>query len=247
MLHCSGPDTAGERLAAIQEQADAAAEIARERLALLRDPAAYLPSPGRDVQQAGFATLCDGDSGDPVFWLYGPIVSADRFDLVSPRSVRLALNAATARFPDGVSLRLRVSSPGGCMAGAAQIARLLAESRWRAFLVVEIDHMCHSAAAIHLLPAASQVVMREGASLMLHETSRLYWGRASDCLRIAREQRLEDEADWRRLAEARRIPHSRVRRLALAERFLSAEQAYQAGLVDAILPALPAINREEAP
>jgi ATP-dependent protease ClpP protease subunit len=131
------------------------------------------------------------------------------------------------------------------MAGAAEIARLLAASSWGSKIVAEVDHLCYSAAAVILLPVACRVVMRENATLMLHEPSRLFWGRASDCLRIAREQRRSDEADWRQLAAVRKIPYSRVRRVALAEHFLSASEALRLGFVDEISPALPDLNTKD--
>lgn len=236
MLKCTGVNVLGDVLADIDAQADIQIAHANARLALLRDPGAHLP--------AGLQTIYE-DGPEPTLWLYGPIVGEPRTDLVSPRAVRLALTAASHHCRHFDALHLRISSPGGDMAAAAECARLLSGSRWRNRIVIQIDHLCHSAAAVHLLPVAGRVVMREGATLMIHETSQLFWGRASDCMRIARDQRRDDEAGWRQLAQARSIPFSRVRRLALGEVFLSARQAKRLGLVDEIAPALPALTTEE--
>lgn len=232
----------GDLLAKIDAQADSQIAHAKARLALLRDPGVHLPA-GRYPGLHSLLQTIYEDGEEPTLWLYGPIVGQLRTDLVSPSSVRAALEQAAGR--EDLPFRLRVSSPGGDMKGAAECARLLASSPWRKRIVIEIDHLCHSAAAVHLLPIASRVVMREGATLMIHETSQLFWGRASDCMRIARDQRRDDEADWRQLAQARSIPFSRVRRLALGEVFLSARQAKRLGLVDEIAPALPALTTEE--
>lgn len=244
MVQCAGSAVIGDRRDALDAWADTAAEYASERLALVRDPAAYLPSRGRDGLQAALPTLYE-DAESPTIWCYGPIVNSSRVDLISPRAVRLALTAASHHCRHFDALHLRISSPGGDMAGAAEIARLLAGSSWGSRIVAEIDHQCFSAAAVVLLAVAGRVVMREGATLMLHEPSRIFWGRSSDCLRQAREQRRADELDWQRFADWRGIPFSRVRRLALSETFLSADQALRLGLVDEIAPALPALNAEE--
>lgn len=242
MLQCVGVDAVRDSLEVFQDQASEAATYAAARLALLRDPVAYLPA--ATGMRTCLPTIYE-DGPDPTLWLYGPIVSELREDLVSPLSVRVALDAASAVHPfPGKTLRLRVSSPGGDMDGAAAIACLLSRSQWQGAIVIEIDHLCHSAAAVHFLPIAARVVMRAGATMMLHEPSLLFWGRASDCRRIAKAQRRLDEFDWRRVADARHIPYSRVRRLALAESFLTAEQALRLGLVDEIAPALPALNIE---
>lgn len=244
MVQCAGSPVIDDRLAALNAWADTAAEYARERLALVRDPAAYLPSRGRDGLQAALPTIFE-DAPSPTLWLWGPICSDDRVDLMTPRAVRLALRAASDHLRHGEPLRLRISSPGGDMTAAGEIARLLSFSRWGGMLVAEIDHHCYSAAAVILLPVAGRVVMRENATLMLHEPSRIFFGRAGERMRQAREQRRADELDWQRFADVRRIPFSRVRRLALSETFLSADQALRLGLVDEISPALPALNVEE--
>lgn len=213
------------------------------RFELATDPGSFLPGLQKSARLSQIGALYE-DGAQPTIWLYGPIVSESRADLVSPFSVRIALAAAAERINRGESLLLQINSTGGSATGGAMIGQELSTFRPRSKIKAVIDHFCHSAAALYILPQADEVAMRRGATLMLHETSWHHWGRASDCLRAAREQRRRDEHEWREFSESRGIPYRRVRRLALNETYLTAAQALRLGLVDEIAPALPATQLE---
>jgi ATP-dependent protease ClpP protease subunit len=219
----------------------AAVDQATARFELAANPGPYLQRLQKSARLSRIGALYE-DGAQPTIWLYGPIVSESRSDLVSPVSVRLALQSAAQRIDRGESLLLRVNSSGGCVTGGELIGQELRTFRPRTQIRVLIDHFCHSAAALYILPQADVVVMRHGATLMLHETTWHHWGRASDCYRAARQQRQRDEREWREFAELRGIPYRRVRRLALNETYLTADQALRLGLVDEIAPALQALN-----
>ena len=220
---------------------EAAVDQATARFELAANPGPYLRGLQESARLSRIGALYE-DGAQPTIWLYGPIVSESRTDLVSPASVRLALQAAASRIDRGESLLLRVNSAGGSATGGELIGQELRTFRPRSQIRVLIDHFCHSAAALYILPQADVVAMRHGATLMLHETSWHHWGRASDCFRAARQQRQRDEREWHEFAELRGIPYRRVRRLALNETYLTADQALRLGLVDEIAPALPALN-----
>ncbi len=240
MIQSDSPEAIDESLCAASALYELQAQSASARLALLRDPGAFLPLLDQPAKHSGLDRIYERGT----FWIYGPI-TRDRPDLVSPLSVQRGLAAANSYLRHAGELHLRISSPGGHVESAATIGAMFSGWGARTRIRIEIDHMCHSAAALFLLPIADHVVMREGATLMLHESGQHFWGRASDFRRFAREQRRSDEQDWRAFASARRIPYARVRRLALGEIFLSARQALRLGLVDEIAPALPALNSED--
>ncbi|MFZ1742034.1 MAG: ATP-dependent Clp protease proteolytic subunit [Pontixanthobacter sp.] len=169
----------------------------------------------------------------PVISFNGPIVLEERADRLSPLFVELAIGNVLERASRAKSLLIRVNSIGGNTTAAMLIANMLEDLNIR--IRLEIHGACHSAAALYLLPIAETVAMRAHSTLMIHEPTWHFVGRASDMMRAARQQRKHDESEWRAFSISMGVPFKMVRRLALRERYLKPSEALRLGLINDII------------
>jgi ATP-dependent Clp protease protease subunit len=167
---------------------------------------------------------------DNTIWLYD-VVAADEdeamwFGGVSPRQFMAALAQTTG------PVTLRINSPGGSVFGAqAMVAAMRAHPQP---ITAQVDSLAASAASV-IATEASKLVMAPGAMLMIHKA----WGMV-----------IGNEDDMRQTAEllakidgqiadtyARRAGGDKEEYLALmaAETWLTAEEAVNAKLADAII------------
>lgn len=158
-----------------------------------------------------------------LLWLYGPIsYSTD------------ALVAALKEHADAVAVIVRIDSPGGSLDDAFRIAGAIAGHRGRSVAIV--DRACLSAAVV-VATACDRILVREGATMMVHQARAAAFGTA--------EQLIEQVVGLRR-ADGQLLRHLSIRRrgrcwrdLVEREVFHDARAAVAIGLADQVISPLP--------
>jgi len=165
----------------------------------------------RDSLLVGDEILLYGDVGDPWGWGEG----------FTDRDVVLAL---AEHGPGDVTVRL--NSGGGIATFGVAIYSALKAHPGK--VTVKIDGLAASAASI-IAMAGNDILMREGALLMIHDTRTVAWGEAAELRRAA--DILDTLSAQYAGIYARRSGQAEadVRALMLAETWMSAESAIAAG------------------
>lgn len=158
--------------------------------------------------------------------LYGPIDSWGGFWGISAKDVGGVLDA----LPDSVTqIILRINSPGGHVFEGISIKNLLRAHKAKVTAVV--DGLAASAASV-IAAGADETVMSPGTQMMIHCTSTIVWGNATDMRKEAAvleglDRSLAEiytakagEKDWAALLEA--------------ETWLTAAEAVAEGLADRV-------------
>jgi len=188
-----------------------------ERLALVRDPA-FARAQSNPIERNASAL---------VVWLYGPVTSNAKAGGCSAQSIARAIaEASTAK-----ALVFRISSHGGSVEALKLIRNAVANFKGRTIAIV--DHFAISAAA-DIACGCDRVVMRQNAVLKLHRSSVAVSGHCEDLTNEANALRSDDAFLARYLACKRRIALDTLSELIRADRYLSADQAKELGLCDAI-------------
>jgi ATP-dependent protease ClpP protease subunit len=142
---------------------------------------------------------------------------------------------------DAQALYFRISSEGGSTSALDEAKASLRLYRGRSIAV--IDHFANSAAAEFAI-ACDRVVIRRNASMMFHRMSAGLAGNCDQLRDYARSMSMRDSISLRSILSRVPVRHRDAVRLAYErETHLSAEQALEYRLADAIAPAL--LNSDE--
>lgn len=186
-----------------------------------------IPKTKREFFDAVVAPPTSGDTPEiATIRLYGPIDSWGGYWGISAKDVGGVLDA----LPESVThIILRINSPGGHVFEGISIMNLLRAHRAKVTAVV--DGLAASAASV-IAVGADETVMSPGTQMMIHCTSTIVWGNASDMRKEAAvleglDRSLAEiytakagEKDWATLLEA--------------ETWLTAADALDQGLADRI-------------
>jgi ATP-dependent protease ClpP protease subunit len=143
---------------------------------------------------------------------------------------------AALRTHAGASIILRIDSSGGDGGEAFELAQALEATRGSKLAI--IDPSCWSAAML-LAVACDRIHIRQGATMMLHQSRACAAGTADDLIEAARIARQTDERYLRFIASRRRASSVQLRMLIAKETFLGSHEAVALGLADREIHALP--------
>jgi ATP-dependent Clp protease, protease subunit len=172
----------------------------------------------------------NANSDEATVYLYDVIVSdeasAEWFGGVAPQPFVQALSQVTAK-----KINLRINSPGGDVFGARAIEQALREHP--AEIVAHIDGYAASAATIVMM-AADQIIMNQGAMLMIHDAWSLVMGNSSDMIDTAALLEKIDGTIATTYANRTGLKVEDVRALMDAETWFTAEEAVTAKFADSV-------------
>lgn len=128
-------------------------------------------------------------------------------------------------------LRVRINSPGGYVFDGVAIYNMLREHP--AAIEVMVDGLAASAASV-IAMAGDRIVMGPASVMMVHRASGLTLGTAEDMRKMAGALDVVDEAITEAYARKSKRPKAEMTALMTAETWMTAEQAVENGLADAI-------------
>jgi ATP-dependent protease ClpP protease subunit len=137
---------------------------------------------------------------------------------------------------DVQAIYLRIDSSGGDIAAAGRIATALIAHRAKKIAIV--DRTCWSC-AYRIAAAATRIFARKDATFMLHPTSCLSHGNHVD---LRNQANVLQDIDYRYLdfirSMRRKVSRDQLLELQRSERFFSATEALELGLVDRLTESL---------
>lgn len=163
--------------------------------------------------------------------LYDVIVSDDFFGGVTAKSIVTALGEINAPV-----IHLRIDSPGGDVFAARAIEQAIREHPSK--VIAHIDGLAASAASYVAL-AADEVVMGDGAMLMIHKAWSLAFGNADDFLEAAAILEKIDGTLVQTYARETGQDETIIRDWMGAETWFTAQEAVDAGFADRIAEISP--------
>lgn len=187
-----------------------------------------------DNRKKGFfkseAVASSGNSDEVTIYLYDMIVSDDAtaewYGGVSPQAFVKALANVTAK-----TIHLRINSPGGDVFAARSIEQALREHPSN--VIAHIDGVAASAASF-LAMAANEIVMNEGAFIMIHKASTLAYGNSDSLLETANLLNKIDESLINTYAKRSGKGIEAISQWMSDETWFSAEDAIAEGFADRI-------------
>lgn len=144
--------------------------------------------------------------------------------------------AALRRWPDALAIIVRINSQGGQQVAAEFVRKWLQLQRARTIAI--IDQHCHSAATL-LAAGCDLTWARRGSTWMLHRVQIAIDGDTDALSSAAFEARQTDAQVARTIAGSRGLELEVVRALRDSARFVPAEEAFELGLADRVIHALP--------
>jgi ATP-dependent protease ClpP protease subunit len=209
-----------------QQCADATA-----RLASIRRPLSRTEEPHRSIDVFG---------GRITAWLYGRFADEDGDGCFSGA----ALSAAIGANPDADTLLFRIASCGGFI---PVLDRMTATIRSFAGRTVAVIDTAASSSAARFALTCSHVVMRAGATLMFHRTHRAAHGNCRELTAVAQAlEAIDARLDADLLASRPSVDPSRLQDAIDTERYLTADEALEMGLIDEITRPLRVLTKETA-
>ncbi len=204
--------------------------------AFIRDPEAY----ARDEAERELAARhCDGrviDATGTRNLFHGRGTIPPPGDNTPGRFSPDMLSITLGKARPGQPVLITVDSPGGIAVSAREMARMIEAHPDP----VDCDILggCLSAAVL-VATACRRVRMAERGVWMWHSASLQTHGNARWFRLLAKDIARLDRKDSAWIARRRRVPYRLVRELELSERYLSAAEALELGLVDEVIPNPP--------
>lgn len=195
------------------EAVERSLEVARRRIEAIRAPA-----------QSSGSLHFDRHGHRAVLWAYGRL--EDGFEVV---------DTITANH-DAASLTIRIASAGGLVDGAGAIRNAIDRFPGRTLAV--IDAYAYSAASF-IASAADRVLIRRSATWMAHPSWTTCTGNARALRDTADRLDNDDRLDAALYARKRRIGTDAMRELLESGRYLGADEALAAGVVDGVIHDIP--------
>lgn len=166
----------------------------------------------------------DKDSGE--IWIYDTIGPAWA-GMIDSSSVHEALKAMGGR-----DVTLRVSSPGGSVFDAVDIYNMLA--RYSGDVVAEVDGLAASAASFLIL-AADTVRAAKNATFMIHRAWSVTMGDVAEHQRAIGMLETTDSNIVSMYADKTGKDKTEILAAMEAETWMNADEAFEFGLVDAVI------------
>lgn len=149
------------------------------------------------------------------------------YDATSSNDVRNAL--ANVKADDTV--RIKINSGGGDAMQGVEIYNYLKDLD--AHVVVEITALAGSAASI-IAMGGDEIVMRTGATMMIHEASTMAYGTKADIQKTMNALETVDEAIADIYVQKTGLPVEEIRNMMVAETWLTGEDALAKGFVTSV-------------
>lgn len=166
-----------------------------------------------------------------VLYIYDVIVSSDAdaawWGGVSAESVVKQIRASKAS-----KIELRVNSPGGDVFGGRAIEAALRDTK--AEVTAYVDGIAASAASF-LVMGAKEVVMHEGAMLMIHKAWSMAVGNADDMVKMAEVLDKVDETLITTYANKTGLERDEIEGMLAAETYLTAQEAVEKKFADRVV------------
>ena len=148
------------------------------------------------------------------------------YDATSADDVRNALGNVKAS-----TIRIMLNSGGGdCMDGI-EIYNYLKDLE--AHVIVEVTALAGSAASI-IAMGADEVIMRTGATMMVHEASTFAYGTKSDIQKTMNALEAIDQSIVEIYVQKTGLSHDEIKDMIVAETWLTAEEALKKGFATSI-------------
>lgn len=181
-----------------------------------------------------------GDQDETTIYLYDMIVSddltAEWCGGVSPQAFVIALSKINAKI-----IHLRINSPGGDVFAARAIEQALKEHSSK--VIAHIDGVAASAASF-LAMAADEIVMNEGAFLMIHKASTLTYGNSDELIEKASLLEKIDDSLANTYANKSGKSKEDILQWMADETWFSAQEAIDNGLADQIFSESTAVKND---
>ena len=178
--------------------------------------------------------IVNAASDEPTIYLYDVIVSDDWFGGVSAQSFVQQLAQITAS-----TIHLRVNSPGGDVFAGRAIEQAIREHP--ANIIAHVDGYAASAATYPTL-AANEIVMADGAFIMIHKASGSAWGNGDDLRATAAVLDKIDESLVTTYANKTGQSPEDIAAWLEAETWFSATEAVELGFADSVATGSAASN-----
>ncbi len=189
-----------------------------------------------------FTVVNDVETGEAEIFLYDAIASnkeeAEWWGGVDPETFVKAVRGIDAQ-----NIHLRINSPGGSVFAARTMEQALREHK--ATVTVHIDGLAASAASF-LAMAGDEIIMSDGAMMMIHKAWTVSWGNADDLLAEATLLEKLDGTLANTYAKRAGGDESTFADYMRNETWFTAEEAVAAGLADTIYDAEPVPKKEDS-
>lgn len=190
------------------------------------DNASSMPTWAKRQSGTGYEIRSEAGA-NPEILLYGPIGSYFWDEFSAHEMERRINELGTVK-----NINLRINSPGGDLFEAIAIFNML--KRHPADVTVYIDGLAASAATV-IAMAGDRVIMPKNAQMMIHNASTGRWGDYRAFESTAKQLRKANTSAIETYAEkAKNIDKSEMARMMDDETWLTAEEAVELGLADAI-------------
>ncbi|WP_170107472.1 head maturation protease, ClpP-related [Photobacterium indicum] len=194
----------------------------------------------RHVADRKFAIESAEGSDDAEIFLYDAIVSdkdeAEWWGGVDPETFVNAVRGIDAK-----NIHLRINSPGGSVFAARTMEQALREHK--ATVTVHIDGLAASAASF-LAMAGDEIIIGEGAMMMIHKAWTVSWGNADDLLAEAALLEKLDGTLAKTYAKRAGGDEKTFSDYMRNETWFTADEAVAAGIADTVYDAEPAPKKE---
>lgn len=171
-----------------------------------------------------FVNSAEGD--EHVMVIDGAIGESGWFyDATSAKDVRNALDGITAS-----TVRIKLNSGGGDVFDGIEIYNYLKDLK--AKVVVEVTALAASAASL-IAMGADEIIMKTGATMMIHEASTWAYGNKSDIQKVLNGLEAVDESIISIYTEKTGLDSKKIRNLMESETWFTAEEAVELGFATA--------------
>lgn len=159
------------------------------------------------------------------------------YDATSAQDVRNALDGVEAS-----TIRIKLNSGGGDAFDGIEIMNYLKDLD--AHVIVEVTALAASAASI-LAMGADEVIMRDGATLMIHEASTFAYGTKSDIKKTLNALEAIDQSLVDIYVNKTGLPDDEISEMLKAETWLTGPEAVEKGFATSIAAAINAEDSDE--
>lgn len=159
------------------------------------------------------------------------------YDATSAEDVRNALDGVTAS-----TIRIKLNSGGGDAFDGIEIMNYLKDLD--AYVIVEVTALAASAASI-LAMGADEIIMRNGATMMIHEASTFAYGTKSDIQKTMNALEAIDQSLVDIYANKTGLPHDEINEMLKAETWLTGPEAVEKGFATSTTSSVDDNSKDE--
>lgn len=159
------------------------------------------------------------------------------YDATSAEDVRNALEGVKAS-----TIRIKLNSGGGDAFDGIEIMNYLKDLD--AYVIVEVTALAASAASI-LAMGADEIIMRNGATMMIHEASTFAYGTKSEIQKTMNALEAIDQSLVDIYANKTGLPHDEINEMLKAETWLTGPEAVEKGFATSTTSTVDGNGKDE--